>query len=474
MRSLFFKIFVSFLLITLFASFFTVMISYWAQVGPYGELKKRIEDNQFHALSDSLSVTGLAAMKILEYGGKEALITYLLEVEKQNHSRIFLLREDNSAFSERVLPEGTADLVLSSQKYRDIQYNMSETEIIVAVPLVSKNSSPMTLVGSTAKIMRPRILGDDKKEKGLQRLLFFPNRFGLPIIVMVLMAAVGCYLLARSLTAPIRNLRKAAQQMSKGDFSARVDLVSHGRDEIADLSHDFNTMAEQTQSLLQSQKRLLRDVSHELRSPLTRQNLAVELARQRFSDAEPDLESYLTRIEKESVRLGELIDQLLILTRIKGNVDNILKEPLRLDKLLTDIVHDAAFEVANQDRRIKIQNLDEVTVNGSREMLGRALENVIRNGLRYTPAGTAVEIAIAKGENHVAIIVQDHGSGVPLKYLEQIFKPFFRVAESRDRDSGGTGIGLAIARQAILMHGGSIEAGNAENGGLVIEIHLPV
>ncbi len=475
MRSLFCKIFVSFLLITLMASFFTVLISYWAQVGPYGELKKRIEDNQFHALTDSLSITGLAAMKILEYGGKEALIAYLLEVEKQNHSRIFLLQEDNSSFSDRKLIAGAADLAVSCRQSQDIQYNISEKEIIAAVPLVSRDGQNITIVGSTARIMRPRIFTDDKdrEKKGWQRLLFLPNRFGLPIIVMVLIAAAGCFLLARSLTAPIRNLRKATQQMSKGDFSARVDIVSRARDEIADLSCDFNTMAGQTQSLLQSQKRLLRDVSHELRSPLTRQNIAVELARQRFSDAEPDLESYLARIEKESARLDELIDQLLLLTRIEGNVDNVIKKPVRLDKLLTDIVHDADFEAVNQDRRIEIKNIDKVTVFGSREMLGRALENVIRNGLRYTTAGTAVEVASAKGENHVAVIVRDHGSGVPQEHLEQIFKPFFRVAESRDRDSGGTGIGLAIAKQAILLHGGTIEARNAEKGGLVIEIHLP-
>ena len=475
MRSLFCKIFVSFLLITLFASFFTVLISYWAQVGPYGELKKRVEDNQFHALTDSLSVTGLAAMKILEYGGKEALIAYLLEVEKQNHSRIFLLQEDNSSFSDRKLIAGAADLAVSSRQSQDIQYNISEKEIIAAVPLLTRDGQAITIVGSTAKIMRPRIFVDDKdrEKKGWQRLLFLPNRFGLPVMVMVLIAAAGCFLLARSLTAPIRSLRKATQQMSKGDFSARVDLVSRGRDEIADLSRDFNTMAEQTQALLHSQKRLLRDVSHELRSPLTRQNLAVELARQRFSDAEPDLESYLARIEKESGRLGELIDQLLLLTRIEGNVDNLSNEPVRLDKLLTDIVLDADFEAASQDRRIEIKNLDEVIVNGSMELLGRALENVIRNGLRYTVAESAVEIAIAKGGDHVAVIIRDHGSGVPQEYLEQIFKPFFRVAKSRNRDSGGTGIGLAIAKQAVLLHGGSIEARNAEKGGLVIEMHFP-
>ena len=470
MRSLFCKLFLSFLGITLLASFTTVMISYWAQVGPYGELKKRAEHNQIQALTHSLSVIGIAAVKILENGGKEALVAYLREVENQHHSRIFLLKEDNSTFSDRMLPQGAADLAVSSRKSHDIQYNVSKTEIIVALPFFTTERQAMTLLGSTARMVRPRVFIGNKEENGWQRLLFFRHRLGLPIIIVVLIAAAGCYLLARSLTAPIRDLRKATQQISKGDFSARVDHFSRRRDEIADLSHDFNTMAERTQSLLQSQKRLLRDISHELRSPLTRQNIALELARKRFSDAEP----YLARIEKESGRLSELIDQLLILTRLESNVDNAPKEPVRLDKLLGGIIHDANFEAANQDRRIETQNLDKVKVLGSMEMLGRALENVIRNGLRYTAAGSAVEITLSEDENSVLIVVRDHGPGVPQEHIEQIFKPFFRVAESRDRDSGGTGIGLAIAKQAILMHGGSIEARNAKKGGLVIEIHLPL
>jgi two-component system, OmpR family, sensor histidine kinase CpxA len=469
MRSLFCKLFLSFLFITLLASITTIMISYWTKIGPYGELKKREEQTRFQSLSDSLSVSGLAAVQILENGGREALIDYLRKVEKQYHSQILLLREDYSSFSGRKLPLGVTDLVVSSRKSHDIQYDVTETEIIVALPIFSKDKQAMTLVGSMPRTVRPNIFVDDEEKKGWQRLLFFRHRFGLPFIVVLFIAGGGCYLLARSLTAPIRDLRKATQQMSKGDFSVRVDQFNSRRDEIADLSRDFNIMAERTQSLLQSQKRLLRDVSHELRSPLTRQNLALELARQRFSDAEP----YLARIEKESGRLSELIDQLLILTRLEGNVDNFSKERVKLHELLSAIIRDADFEAASQDRSIEVQDLDKVTIPGSMEMLDRALENVIRNGLRYTAAGSSVEISLVKGEEYVTIIVRDHGPGVPQEYLTQIFDPFFRVAESRDRDSGGTGVGLAIAKQAILMHEGTIEAKNLKDGGLAIEIRLP-
>lgn len=469
MRSLFCKLFLSFLFITLLASFTTIMISYWTKVGPYGELKKLEEQTHFQSLSDSLSVTSLAAMQILENGGREALIDYLGKVEKQYHSQILLLSEDFSSFSGRKLPMGVTDLVISSRKSHDIQHNVTETEIIIALPLVSKDSQVMTLVGSMPRTVRSNIFMNIEEKTGWQRLLSFRHRFSLPFIVVLLIAGGGCYLLARSLTAPIRDLRKATQQMTEGDYSVRVDQFNRRRDEIADLSRDFNIMAERTQSLLQSQKRLLRDVSHELRSPLTRQNLALELARQRFSDAEP----YLARIEKESGRLSELIDQLLILTRLEGNVDNSSKERIKLHELLSIIICDADFEAASRNRSIAIQNLDKVTILGSMEMLDRALENVIRNGLRYTAVGESVEITLVKGEEYVTIIVRDHGPGVPQEYLTKIFDPFFRVAKSRDRDSGGTGVGLAIAKQAILMHNGSIEAKNHREGGLAIEIRLP-
>jgi len=470
MRSLFFKLFLSFILITLLASFATATISYWAQFGPYSELKKRVQYYQSQTFSQSLLLTRLAVEKLLENGSKEELISYLRGDKKQNHSQIYLLQEDNSSFSGRKLPQGAGELAVASRNSNDIQRNLSKTEIMVALPGITKSGQTMTIVGITALISRPPAFARDKKEKGWQFQWFFRRPFALPIVMMIFIASAGCYLLARSLTSPIRRLREATQQITKGDFSARVNQFSRRGDEIADLSRDFNTMAEQIQTLILSQKRLLRDISHELRSPLTRQNVALELTRQRFSEAGP----YLARIEKESGRLNELIDQLLMLTRLEGRMDNAPKEPVSLHKVLHDIVRDADFEAVNKDRKIELKNIDDVTVLGSMEMLGRALENVIRNGLHYTTAGTAVEIDVSKDDNQVTIIVQDHGPGVPQAYLEQIFKPFFRVAESRDRGSGGTGIGLAIAKQAILMHGGSIVAKNGQESGLVIEIHLPL
>ena len=290
------------------------------------------------------------------------------------------------------------------------------------------------------------------------------------MMTMILLTAIGSFLLARTLTAPIRDLQAAVRRITKGDFSARVDLPKHGGDEITALGRDFNSMAEKTQNLLLSQKRLLRDISHELRSPLTRQNMALELARQHCADADP----YLARIEKESDRINELIGQLLMLTRLESETDVSRKEEVELQDLVSAIAEDAGFEAIDNDCRIDLQQLDQATVLGSREMLGRAIENVIRNGLHYSPAGSDITIQVRKTEQQAIITVRDHGPGVEDQYLEQIFKPFFRVAESRDRRSGGSGIGLAIARQAMLTHGGDITAENSKDGGLLITMNLPL
>ena len=205
---------------------------------------------------------------------------------------------------------------------------------------------------------------------------------------------------------------------------------------------------------------------------MTRLNVALEMLRQQPENTEP----HLARIEKESTQLNELITQLLTLAWIEAQFEHVSRQPVNLQKLLGDIVHNAQFEAmgGNNKKEIEIEKFDNITVPGSSEMLNRALENVIRNGLYYTSPESSVEIRVLKNENQVSITVQDHGSGVPHEQLTQIFKPFFRVHEARDRKSGGTGIGLTIAKQAVLMHGGSIEAKNGEEDGLIIEITLPL
>ena len=469
MRSLFIKLFVSFIIIVLFTSITTVAISLWAQVGPYSAIKKRVEYYQQNALAHSLTITSLAVKQMLQKSGKNNLSDYLHKVAQQSNGQIFLVKDEKTSFFGHPIPPVFSSLIFKARKFKDRQFFISKTNIIVAIPFYVENGQTMILVGSTPKLTgRPAI--QKFGGKSIQRFGPLHHPLALPALVMIIIAGIGCFVLARSLTSPIKKLRKATQIISMCDYSTRVKLSGKRGDEIVDLGHDFNIMAEKTQSLLHSQKRMLSDISHELRSPLTRQKVALELARKQSEGGTP----HLARIALESERINELIDQLLTLTRLESNLEQA-KEPVKLNKLLNKIIVDVEFEMGNKKGKIKFNTFDNINILGYAEMLKRALENVIRNALYYTAPKRGIKVELTVKNECVIILVQDYGPGVPDKYLKQIFKPFFRVSESRKRDSGGTGIGLAIAQQAVIHHGGQIKARNIDGAetGLQVEICLP-
>ncbi len=468
MNSLFRKLFGSFVFITLLATVTTGVISYWAQVGPYGELIKRIQHHQFQTLNHFVTVAGIAVEKIAASGGEDSVQEYLEKVEGSGIGHIFLVHSNGTSFSGRSLPAGATDLAAASARSAAVEYNISDTEVMVALPVSGPELQDYVVLGTMERIFWPKV--SDIGQSRMQRP--GPLPLGLPLLVMLLIAGGGCYLLARSLTAPVRRLRHAAQKIAEGDFSARVDTPGSKGDEIADLSRDFNLMVEKTEALIQARTRLLRDISHELRSPLTRLNLALQMVRQRPDKAD----NYLDRIAKESERVDVLIGQLLMLTRMEGGMDSGSCQPVNLKKLIRDIVQDADFEAAaGQGAGLGVLCLEDVTVAGDEELISRALENVIRNGLHYTYPGTVVEIQLTRTEEVAVARIRDCGPGVAEGDLENIFKPFFRISASRGRDSGGTGVGLAIARGAIQMYGGTIHAKNCADGtGLIVEITLPL
>jgi two-component system sensor histidine kinase CpxA len=274
------------------------------------------------------------------------------------------------------------------------------------------------------------------------------------------------------LTKPILRLRGVAQQLARGNLQARVgaDFLRR-QDELADLGRDFDLMAEQLESLFTAQRRLLGDVSHELRSPLARLSVALELARRQCGDAAlPSLD----RIERETERLNELIGQLLALSRLESGPQPTAGERVDLAALVREIAADAAFEARARQRSVAIMELAECATTGSAELLRRAIENVVRNALCYTREGTAVELTLRREADTARLSVRDHGEGVPEAALAQLFQPFYRVAEARDRQTGGIGLGLAIAERAVRLHGGQVTAANAVDGGLFVELRLPV
>jgi two-component system sensor histidine kinase CpxA len=293
----------------------------------------------------------------------------------------------------------------------------------------------------------------------------------------ILISGLICYLLTLYLTRPVLQLRMAARELAAGDLSARVrPNQARRKDEIGELVHDFNRMAERLEGLVSSQRQLISDISHELRSPLARLNVALGLARQR---AAPAASVPLDRIEREAERLNELIGKLLILARMEAASGPPEETPVDIQELLNEVVEDAEFEaqqIGCQVRWAEGSALpDGCCVRGSGELLRSAVENVVRNALRYTAPGTFVEIAFRCEGQWAAIAVRDHGPGVPEAELSNLLRPFYRVAGARDRQTGGAGLGLAIADRAIRLHGGSIQVANASDGpGLRVEIRLPV
>lgn len=284
---------------------------------------------------------------------------------------------------------------------------------------------------------------------------------------LLLTALLVCYALAGYLSSPIQKIRMATQKLAEGELSTRVgDKVGNRRDELAVLAKDFDVMAERIESLITSQQRLSRDVSHELRSPLARMNVALEIAKQKSNG---DTGPFLDRIEAESNRLNEMISRLLTLSRLEAGTQDFERSQIDLKPLVEQVVSDADFEANAVGKSVKMSRADNCQIVGNEELVGSAVENVLRNAIRYTRDGTAVEVSLSSENGSATVTVLDHGGGVPNDELENLFRPFYRVGEARDRNSGGTGLGLAIAEQAIKVHKGKIHARN-EGDGLVVEI----
>nr|MBP7446334.1 HAMP domain-containing protein [Zoogloea sp.] len=276
-------------------------------------------------------------------------------------------------------------------------------------------------------------------------------------------------LLAWYLSKPIRSLRWALGAVAEGRLDARVrPLLGGRRDEIADLAEDFDRMAQQIQTLVGAQRRLLHDVSHELRSPLARVQAAVGLMRQDPAK----LDVTVSRIEREAVRLDELVGQLLTLSRLDTDRRDTPREPVDLIDLASAIADDARFEAHALGRDLRFEGRGEAEALIWGELVQRAFENVIRNAVKYTADGTFVEVSALADGDVFRLRVGDRGPGVPADELESMFEPFHRG--SNTGGASGFGLGLAIARRAIDAHGGAIHALNREGGGLLVEITLPL
>jgi signal transduction histidine kinase len=286
----------------------------------------------------------------------------------------------------------------------------------------------------------------------------------------ILISALVCWWLARYVSKPVERLQASARELAAGNLDARVgEEFSRRRDELGVLARDFDVMAEHVRTLIASKEDLLRGMSHELRSPLARLRVALGLARRSGAD----MSKQLDRIELEAERLDTLIGQMLQLSRLRSAEPTHIKDTVEITSLLGEVVDDARLEASAKDAQVDWVAPGPILVEGDGQLLRSAFENVLRNAVRFTAPGTAVRTELQFAQSQAHLLIEDRGPGVPVDELERIFEPFYRVAESRDRDSGGTGLGLAITARIVNLHGGTVVARNIEGGGLRVEIKLP-
>lgn len=399
-----------------------------------------------------------------EERGKAGLREYLDNLENTQHVRAFLFNENMEEVSHRGAPEWAVRVAGGGPRVP------REGFIFPAPPPVLRDSraSADGLHRFTLVLAPP----------AGPRLFLGPRGLPLPgLFIAVISSGLVCYLLAWILTMPVVRLRAATRQLAAGDLTARAGAPNiRRRDEVAGLMRDFDAMAERLENLVKAQSRLLNDISHELRSPLARLNVALGLARQR---ANPESAAMLDRIELEAGRLNELIGRLLTLARMEDGEQHVPSTSVPLDEVVLSVAEDAEFEAQARHCHVRSEIQAGVwEVRGDASLLHSAIENVVRNAIRYTREGSTVDIRLEKmksaGGDEAVVQVADCGDGVPPDALEKLFQPFYRLDDARVRHTGGVGLGLAITERAVRFHGGRVSARNRAAGGLMVEIRLPL
>lgn len=408
-------------------------------------------------VGEALTINSQTAVQIYENEGLEGLDEYF--DRQKNYRRInsigFFNIERNLIAGDLRLAE-INDLFDNALKTDDPQFKRFPDRTYGAKRIILEDGETYIYVIELARYQPPT---------------FFTTRLILQIISVVLIGGLFCYFLAGYLTSPITKLRNATQKVAEGNFETKVaQEIGNRRDELAYLAKDFDEMAERIDNLIESEKRLTQDISHELRSPLARMNVALELARAKTN---PETLGLLNRIDTESGRLNDLIGQLLTLSKLETGSQNFEKHEINLASLIDKLVADSNFEAKALNKSVVFKEKVDAKVFGNEQLLRSAIENVLRNAIRYTDEQTAVEVSLIKQGNRALVTIRDFGDGVPETDLDKLFKPFYRVQEARDRKSGGIGLGLAIAERAVFNHNGEIKAKNTEKG-LLIEINFPI
>jgi len=454
MRRLFLKIFLWYWLATaLMVPVFVVSV--WTT--------SRHEEPPFvRDVGNLLALHASNAVDTYERDGRDGLAAYLARVEQGSSLHTYLLDERGLEVTGRPVPPHVARFAGRASKTGDVVFDHDVGSLTAARPVAGASGRSFVLVAEMAG--------------GRPWPPPYPPWLIVRALAVLLTAGAVCYALARYLTRRVDTLRSATRALAAGDLSVRVGAsLGASRDELTDLGHDFDDMAGRLERFVASERRLLRDISHELRSPLARLGVAVALVRQSAgAGAVPELD----RIELEAARLNDLVGRILTLTRVEALGENVREDRVDLAELVREIAADADFEARAAGRRVAVSATVACFVAGDAGLLHSAVENVVRNAVRYTADGTSVDVSLstetaADGRTEAVVRVRDHGPGVPEASLADIFRPFYRVADGRERQTGGTGLGLAIVERAIRLHGGSTNAAPADGGGLTVTLRLP-
>ena len=406
--------------------------------------------------------------RMYETSGKQAVEDYLDDLQRQKSVRFYFFDEDGNSLLDRGAPEVILKLAAAKEALnRSQRENLSlvDPKKGIALRLVD---GPSGRKYTLAFQQSPTLIMPVSKAVGTHPYL--------RLLVVGLLGGALCFLLARHITRPITGLRATTRRIASGKLKTRVDdSVRRRHDEIGTLGRDFDRMAEQIEALVTAQRELLGDVSHELRSPLARMIVALGLLKRASPE---EVAEYVNRIGVEAERLDKMIGQLLTLTRIESGAELAQRETFDLTNLIQEVAADGNFEARGHGREVKVIRADSCAMSGFPEMLRSAIENVVRNAIRYTAEGTSVEITLeqqnSNDDKKAVMRIRDHGPGVPKIMLASIFLPFQRVPETTETNSQGAGLGLAIAERVVRMHDGSIRALNASDGGLIVEIVLPL
>lgn len=452
MRNLFLKIFLWF-----WMTFLIVAVTLAVVV-----VITRSNETMIARLSLYLPLEARHAADIYEREGKSGLRHHFDQIIK------------SGSIAPYLLDENWKDVLGRNPPARAVEFAKTARE---DVPVISKLSgwngfAAQQAIGPSGQRYTTLVLARAPSVADLMRGLGFETLFGLFAILLI--GGAFCFWLALHIANPIVQLSEAAGRIADGWLDTRSgQSIRLRRDEIGRLGMSFDRMAERIESLVKGQQRLFGDVSHELRSPLARLSVAEGLLRQCLPEERAE---YLDRIEIEVEHLDQLIGQLLTLARIDSGADSSRKESVELNSLIQEVAVDGNFEARAKSCTVRVNSETLCVTTGAREQLRRAIENVVRNAIRYTQPSTDVEIKIYKesaaGLSRAVIQVRDHGSGVSNEHLEKIFLPFYRIPSINGEPTSGAGLGLAITERIVRMYGGNVSAMNAPGGGLIVRLEL--